>query len=203
MISVCQSVVLVSLLNVVQPSEIDRLIQQLGSPKFAEREAASKRLEAIGVPAAEALRKAATTSPDIEIRRRAQKLLAGKDWLGPTPDDTNVAKRRRLAQEKDGRAVQRAGRAPGGLPQPAVPPPALLRAIPDNQLAARWRSAYADWQKDPRRAPEAIKTIEEVAQAMRDRLPNLPAAAAADDTQALLLATLEIVEGRRASGAPR
>jgi hypothetical protein len=203
MISVCQSIVLVSLLNVVQPSEIDGLIQQMGSPKFAEREAASKRLEAIGAPAAEALRKAATASPDIEIRRRAQKLLAGKDWPGLAPDDTNVAKRRRLAQEKDGGAGQRAGRAPGGLPQPAVPPPALLQAIPDNQLAGRWRSAYADWQKDPRRAPAAIKTIEEVAQAMRDRLPNLPAAAAADETQALLIATLEIVEGRRGSGASR
>jgi len=203
MTPLCHSFALILLLNQGQPSEIDRLIQQLGSPKFAEREAASKRLEAIGTPAVKALRKAATTSPDTEVRRRAQRLLAGKNWPGLTRDDANVAKRRRPAQDRDGRAAQGAARVPGGFAQPAAPPPALPQAIPDNQLAARWRAAYADWQKDPRRAPEAIKTIEDVAQAMQERLSNLPAAASADETQALLLATLEIVDGRRGSGAPR
>ncbi len=53
---------------------IEHLIQQLGSPKFAEREAAAKRLEAIGEPALESLRKA-TQSQDAETRRRAQAVL--------------------------------------------------------------------------------------------------------------------------------
>ena len=54
------------------PAEIDRLIKQLGSDDFDEREAASKALEAIGEPVLEALRKAATGSDDAEIRRRAE-----------------------------------------------------------------------------------------------------------------------------------
>jgi WD40 repeat protein len=54
--------------------EIQRLIEQLGSAKFHEREAASERLEAIGGPAWYPLHKAATTSPDPEIRRRAESL---------------------------------------------------------------------------------------------------------------------------------
>src|SRR5262245_5993623 len=56
--------------------KIDKLIQQLGSPKFSEREAASKALEAIGEPALDALREAAAKNKDIEIRRRAQRLVA-------------------------------------------------------------------------------------------------------------------------------
>src|SRR5437762_7706495 len=48
--------------------DIPRLIQQLGSPEYSEREAASNRLETIGAPALEALRKAARDSDDPEIR---------------------------------------------------------------------------------------------------------------------------------------
>ncbi len=55
-------------------AEIEHLIQQLGSPKFAEREAAGKRLEAIGEPALESLRKA-TQSQDAETGRRAQAVI--------------------------------------------------------------------------------------------------------------------------------
>src|SRR5262249_36546856 len=51
------------------------LIQQLGSPKFSEREVASKALEAIGAPALELLEKAATKNKDPEIRRRAQEVV--------------------------------------------------------------------------------------------------------------------------------
>ncbi len=56
-------------------AEIERLIQQLGSPKFEEREDAAKRLEAIGEPALETLEKAAEQSKDVEIRRRAQAVV--------------------------------------------------------------------------------------------------------------------------------
>jgi hypothetical protein len=51
--------------------QVQQLIAQLGSDSFAEREAASKRLEAIGEPAWNAARKAAAGSPDPEIRHRA------------------------------------------------------------------------------------------------------------------------------------
>lgn len=56
-------------------TEIARLIQQLGSPAFVEREAASKRLDAIGEPALEHLQKVATHNTDAETRRRAQALV--------------------------------------------------------------------------------------------------------------------------------
>jgi WD40 repeat protein len=55
--------------------EIERLIQQLGSPNFAEREAATKRLDAVGEPALGSLRKAAARSKDAEIRRRSDSLI--------------------------------------------------------------------------------------------------------------------------------
>src|SRR5260370_20995881 len=54
--------------------EVKKMIKQLGSPKFAEREAASQRLEKIGQPALANLRKAAQ-SKDLEITRRAKELI--------------------------------------------------------------------------------------------------------------------------------
>jgi hypothetical protein len=54
--------------------EIDRLVRQLGSDSFEEREGAHKRLAAIGEPALGALRKA-VGSRDAEVRRRAGELL--------------------------------------------------------------------------------------------------------------------------------
>jgi hypothetical protein len=54
--------------------EIERLVQQLGSGKFAEREAAQKALETIGPAALEALKKAAS-SDDAEVSRRANELI--------------------------------------------------------------------------------------------------------------------------------
>ena len=55
--------------------EIERLIQQLGSPTFAEREAAAEDLDAIGEPALDGLQKAAARDKDAEIRRRAEGLV--------------------------------------------------------------------------------------------------------------------------------
>ena len=54
--------------------EVARLIGQLGSDDFDTREAASTRLEAIGEPALEALRRARDESGDAEVRRRARDL---------------------------------------------------------------------------------------------------------------------------------
>src|SRR5262245_6176526 len=54
---------------------IARLIRQLGDEVYTKREAASKELDAIGEPALDALRKAAS-SDDLEVRRRAGRILA-------------------------------------------------------------------------------------------------------------------------------
>jgi WD40 repeat protein len=55
------------------PAEIQKLIDQLGSGSYVERQAASNRLREIGEPAWSALRKAAL-SDDLEVRRRAARL---------------------------------------------------------------------------------------------------------------------------------
>jgi len=64
-------------------ASIQKLIQQLGSRDFAERDAAMKRLERIGKPALRALRDAAKNDGDPEIQRRAQRLV---ERLSPEPD---------------------------------------------------------------------------------------------------------------------
>jgi hypothetical protein len=54
--------------------EIERLVKQLGSEKFQEREAAGRRLVQIGEAALPALRRAGV-SGDAEVRRRASQLV--------------------------------------------------------------------------------------------------------------------------------
>src|SRR5262245_60176420 len=56
-------------------AEISRLVRQLGSEKFETRDAASKRLEAIGAAALGALREAASSSDDAEVKQRAGRLV--------------------------------------------------------------------------------------------------------------------------------
>jgi len=56
-------------------AEIDRLIKQLGSEKFADRDAAQKALVKIGLPAVEPLRRA-TGHSEPEIASRAKQALA-------------------------------------------------------------------------------------------------------------------------------
>src|SRR5262245_66435777 len=58
-----------------KPDRIEALIQQLGDRKYAIREAASKELEMLGKPAFRALRRAAATSKDPEVRRRAEQTM--------------------------------------------------------------------------------------------------------------------------------
>src|SRR5437016_5431377 len=57
------------------PAKVAALIEDLGSDVYLEREAAEKSLETLGEPAVELLRKA-TKSPNPEISRRANGLLA-------------------------------------------------------------------------------------------------------------------------------
>lgn len=55
--------------------EIQRLLGQLASPRFIDRDAAAKRLAAIGEPALDPLRKAVETAKDVEVQRRCQILI--------------------------------------------------------------------------------------------------------------------------------
>jgi hypothetical protein len=63
----------------VSPPELEKLIRQLGSHNFGEREAAERKLGAVGKPALSYLRKAAMDQTDPELRRRIQGLI---DRLG-------------------------------------------------------------------------------------------------------------------------
>jgi hypothetical protein len=56
-------------------ARIARLIEQLGSDTFAEREKATRALDEVGEPALEALQKA-TRSSEAEVRKRANSLVA-------------------------------------------------------------------------------------------------------------------------------
>jgi WD40 repeat protein len=58
-----------------EPEEIQRLIKQLGSVRYRDREVASKRLDEIGGPAWYPLTKAMARSGDLEMRRRAEQLV--------------------------------------------------------------------------------------------------------------------------------
>ena len=59
-----------------KPADISRLVRQLGSPLFAEREAAGKELVRLGEAALSALEKASRQSDDPEVAERAKRLLA-------------------------------------------------------------------------------------------------------------------------------
>jgi hypothetical protein len=58
-----------------QKTRVAQLINQLGSKKFREREAATKELRGIGEIALEALKKAAHAPGDPERQQRAEKLV--------------------------------------------------------------------------------------------------------------------------------
>jgi WD40 repeat protein len=59
----------------VSNEEIDRLVKQLGDDDFEKRADARKRLEAIGEPAIEILKKAAESADDTEIRSAAKQII--------------------------------------------------------------------------------------------------------------------------------
>jgi hypothetical protein len=56
-------------------SDVDRLVKQLGSEDFNEREAATRALRRIGPSALAPIERAAAGSKDAEVRRRAAELL--------------------------------------------------------------------------------------------------------------------------------
>jgi hypothetical protein len=72
---VVTAILLVPLTTAATDSEsIPRLLGQLGSPKYAEREEACRELDFLGEAALSALRQA-LAAPDLEVRRRADALV--------------------------------------------------------------------------------------------------------------------------------
>jgi hypothetical protein len=60
---------------IADAAPINRLIEQLGSEVYAEREAATKALDRLGEPSLEHLHRASEKTDDVEIRRRTEGLL--------------------------------------------------------------------------------------------------------------------------------
>jgi WD40 repeat protein len=94
-----------------EPGDIQRLIRQLGSPRYKERHAAAQRLRTMGEPALVALHRAEQSSPDPEIRLHAGQLvqaLAHPLGIGGRvlPQDGAAAS---LAFSPDGRWLVTAG----------------------------------------------------------------------------------------------
>jgi hypothetical protein len=86
-------------------AEVERLVRQLGSDSFRDREAAAQGLERIGEPAVPALRGAARESPDLEVRRRARELVEILDNRRPGLDpDLGVLLRHSARRDKDHRS---------------------------------------------------------------------------------------------------
>jgi carboxyl-terminal processing protease len=77
-----------------EPPRVAQLVAQLGSDDFDERERATQALAAVGKPALPALRRAAESHPDVEVRRRAAKLIQLIDPPAPPdPDAEDFARR--------------------------------------------------------------------------------------------------------------
>lgn len=70
---------------------IDELLRQLGADEFAVREKAADELKKIGKPAEEALRKAAESSEDPEVRQRARSILDAMAPKAKAPAPPRVA----------------------------------------------------------------------------------------------------------------
>jgi WD40 repeat protein len=80
-LALCTSHLLVA--DVPSAKEIDALIAQLGDDNDEKRQSAAKKLEEIGEPAVDALRKAAKSHPDIDVQLRAGLVLRSitdKGW---------------------------------------------------------------------------------------------------------------------------
>jgi len=86
---------------------VARLIRQLGDDDFEKRDAASKELDAIGEPAAAALRQAAKSAADPEVRRRAEGVLQAQAGRAAKREfDKLQGAWSLVAYETDGRRVK-------------------------------------------------------------------------------------------------
>jgi hypothetical protein len=104
----------------VRQLPLERLIAELGSKRYAVREAASRELKKIGEPAEAALRKALAKQPPLEARLRIEAVLAALSRPAHSPDE--------LRQLRAVQALERVG-------TPAAR--RLLQALAEGWPAAR------------------------------------------------------------------
>jgi hypothetical protein len=121
--------------------EVQQLVKQLGDDSFRVREAAAKRLAEIGRPAVVALREA-LRSQDVEVRRRAQRVLESiRSTLANLVEDLkdkDPAVRKEAAEELQAR---------GAAAKEAVP--ALVEALKDKNEEVRDAALLALLTIDP------------------------------------------------------
>ena len=136
--------------NKVDKKKIIALVKKLGSGNFAERDAARKDLEAIGMPALEPLRVAAEVS-DLESRRRAEALIKtiegfsevryylawGLAFVGPPAKSATPVVIKALA-DPSAQVRRKAAYALGRIdPDPTTVAPALVAALADSDNDVR------------------------------------------------------------------
>jgi hypothetical protein len=108
--------------------DLDTLVKELGDDSFAVRERATKQLISLGRRAREVLEKAASKSPDVEVRRRAEECL-------------QAIKQRGSAAVVGAAARVLARRRPAGTVQVLLD---YLPAADDEMVAQEVRNALAD-----------------------------------------------------------
>jgi hypothetical protein len=174
-----------------QPEEIERLVQQLGSQKFAEREGASAGLKRIGQPAVEALRRAAS-STDPEVRWRARELLGdmGIKLDSPARQEAPMLPRR------GGKAFRLAPPPPPPMPMIAPGAAVQVKGLRDTKDADVWRAALTKWRKDPKLGKETVQIMRQIAARWQENLPLFPTADDVEETRLLLMAAIEVKSGK-------
>jgi HEAT repeat protein len=148
----------------IDAARIDDLIKQLGSGNFGVRDKARKELEAIGLPALEALRKA-STGREVESNRRARELVTTIEGYA------------------DRRFYLVWGLAFVGPPAKSATP-VILKALADPAAAVRRKAAYTLGRidADPDSVVEALVAAladkdNDVREAAAEALPKMPKAA--------------------------
>src|SRR6516162_5257513 len=146
----------------IDTAKIDDLIKRLGSGNFGVRDQARKELEAIGLPALEALRKA-STGRDVESNRRAREIVTTIEGYA------------------DSRFYLVWGLAFVGPPAKSATP-VVLKALADPSAPVRRKAAYTLGRidADPDAVVEALVAAladNDVREAAAEALPKMPKAA--------------------------
>ncbi len=148
--------------------QIDRLIAGLGSSKYAERESATRALNAVGERAWGALRKAAAANTDFECRLRALRLLERIEYRSAQGSAFSKALLE-VIDEASERAVLRPARAELagwalqgvyrqlGKEFPADLPRRLRGPLNETLLEALLRDAYS--RAYPKGPPEGAQAV--------------------------------------------
>ncbi len=135
----------------IAQADIERLIRRLGSDSFADREEAMKELRRLGKPALEALRTAAATNRDKEIRRRAAELV---DKLLEPPYKKLYGEGMRLLEKKEYRKAAASLKQAAKLYENDATIPRALKDGTVSRSSPRficlWPAPFEGWKSTPR-----------------------------------------------------